>query len=345
MDGKKLVSDGLTKPLQGSLFQQFALRLGLHGSGLDQPIIKDPAVKKSEAENRCWEEKIYGKVKMMMTLGAALVSCTRPVVKACGALMIACGGQMVENEEKEVPKIRAFRVSGGTQYPVRPTGDHQRSQAANRGVAASSSGEQKESMVPQWWDLELLQKAPKGKDKWVIVQDRWLVRFHGEERRRSFQPAHKSCPVDVSQLHQKRYSLVFPCDDVTERRLREDTWTSTSTTWTMNYRWVGYTVFELKGPMEDQESRGEPANRSSQGEDEAREQGASQRRDYSHQENSANLPASSGTSMGASVTYAPIINVSVNVDGRRVTTSMTSPRRSQAPSLGSFELVPEEEEF
>ena len=104
-------------------------------------------------------------------------------------------------------------------------------------------------------------------------------------------------------------------------------------------------MFELKGPMEDQESRGESANRNSQGEDEARGQGSSQRRDYSHQKNSANLPASSGTSMGASVTYAPIINVSVNVDGRRVTSSVKSPRRSQASSLGSFDLVSEDEEF
>ena len=168
-------------------------------------------MKKSEAENRCWEEKIYGKVKMMMLLGAALVSCTRSVVKACGALMIACGGQMVENEEEEMPEDSSFSSPcGGSQYPVRPTGDYQRSQAANRGVAASGSSEQKESTVPQWWDLELLQKAPKGKDKWVIVQDRWLVRFHGEERRRSVSTSAQIVPCGCVTTTSKEVLTGFP---------------------------------------------------------------------------------------------------------------------------------------
>ena len=51
------------------------------------------------------------------------------------------------------------------------------------------------------------------------------------------------------------------------------------------------------------------------------------------------------TSVGPTITYAPTINVSVNVDGRRISTSMRSPRQSQASSLGSFDLVSEDEEF
>ena len=56
-------------------------------------------------------------------------------------------------------------------------------------------------------------------------------------------------------------------------------------------------------------------------------------------------PDSSTSSVGASITYAPTINVSVNVDGRRVSTSRKSPRRSHASSLESFELVSEDEDL
>lgn len=54
--------------------------------------------------------------------------------------------------------------------------------------------------VPQWWDHAALQHLPGGRDRWVILEDRWLVRIHGETRRRSFQPIHRSCPVRAEQI-------------------------------------------------------------------------------------------------------------------------------------------------
>ena len=106
----------------------------------------------------------------LVKIGATLVQCTRPVVKACGALVMACGGQLMKERKEEKPKLRAFRVPGGEQYPVRPTSDHQGSQAANRGAAALGRGGEQErrsegSKVPLWWDIEMLQQAPRGKDK------------------------------------------------------------------------------------------------------------------------------------------------------------------------------------
>ena len=340
MDGKSLVSDGLTKPLQGAMFQQFAIRLGLHGTGLKEKTGE------SKVGVKMIKEKIVNESKEMaqqlVKIGAALVSCAQPVVKACGALVITCGGQMMKEEKKQKPKLRAFRVPGGEQYPVRPTGGHQGSQAANRGAAVlgKGGGQEKgndESSVPQWWDIEMLQRAPKGKDKWLVLKDRWLIRCHGEERRRSFQPVHRSCPLDVSQLKQDRHSLVFPCHDVDGRRLREDSWTSAAT-WTMDYRWVGYTIFEIKDEAKEEGQHYETRRR-----DHGQERHDPKERE-AEQVSGHGQPSSSTASVGASVTYAPTINVSVNVEGYRVSTSRKSPRRSHAPSLGSFELVSEDED-
>ena len=97
--------------------------------------------------------------------------------------------------------------------------------------------------VPEWWSFPELQGAPRGKDRWMTLRNKWLIRVHGEERRRVFQPIHRSCPVDGARLKSKRTSVVYPVDGRTERCIKHDQWTSSS--WTMNYRWVGYTVFEI----------------------------------------------------------------------------------------------------
>ena len=135
----------------------------------------------------------------------------------------------------------------------------------------------------------------------------------------------------------KKVLPVFPCHDIGGRRLREDSWTSTAT-WTMDYRWVGYTVFELKDEAKKEEKEKPASTKNDGGEDESDKRKKEQwSADYGEQ------PSSSMASVGASVTYAPTINVSVNVDGRRVTTSMRLPRQSHASSLDGFELVSEDE--
>ena len=49
MDGSALVADGLTKLLQGQLFHRFAVRLGLHGSLLNNgKLAEQPSDKVSK---------------------------------------------------------------------------------------------------------------------------------------------------------------------------------------------------------------------------------------------------------------------------------------------------------
>ena len=88
------------------MFQQFALRLGLHGTGLKEKTVEsNVGVKKIK-------EKIMNERKEMalhlVKIGAALVNCAQPVVKACGALVIACGGQLMKERKKKSQNFEPF---------------------------------------------------------------------------------------------------------------------------------------------------------------------------------------------------------------------------------------------
>lgn len=92
VDDKCLVSDRLKKSLQSALFQRFALPLGLHETGLDEkPLEVEPGMKRVQKKIIEGSKEV---ANQLVTIGATLISCTRPVVKACGALALACGGQL-----------------------------------------------------------------------------------------------------------------------------------------------------------------------------------------------------------------------------------------------------------
>ena len=69
---------------------------------------------------------------------------------------------------------------------------------------------------------------------------------------------------------------MFLCHDIGGRRLREDSWTSTAT-WTMDYRWVGYTVFELKDEAKKEEKEKPASTKNDGGEDESDKRNKEQR--------------------------------------------------------------------
>ena len=89
----------------------------------------------------------------------------------------------------------------------------------------------------------------------MILEDRWLARVHGEKRRKSFQPIHRSCPVQAEQIGGSRCTLLYPMSDPSyaNRQCRHDTWTSMDL-WTKDFLWKGYTIFELKNPLAEKET-------------------------------------------------------------------------------------------
>ena len=347
LDGKKLVSDGLTKPLQDSLFQQFALRLGLHGKGLDMPVGGEPAIKKINRPHGSKEGEV-DKTKMMMILGGLLLKSGGPVWIGCGLALILCGIKRLKerNHEKEkvesAPCLRAFRPFGGDQYPVRPARDPQQSTAGQRGQAVvggyTNSGATTSpttSEVPGWWELPEVQRPLGGKDRWMILNEKWLVRVHGKSRRRCFQPVHRSCPVDISKIGATRYSLVYPANDRFNPRLREDQWMK-PTSWTMDYLWVGFTIFEIEkeeAPTTQLPSQAVSSMRSNDPTTEGQARTGESR-------NLAYAPVMQNTSHG------PIVNVTVNLHGIsspvEVHQSTMTTADTAESDLDDYELVLEE---
>ena len=348
LDGKKLVSDGLTKPLQGSLFQQFALRLGLHGKGLDIPVSGTPAIKKINQSTRS-EEGEVDKTKMMMILGGLLLKSGGPMWIGCGLALILYGIKRLKerNREKDkfenAPCLRAFRPFGSDQHPVRPTRDPQQSTAGQSGQAVvggyTNSGVSTSpttSEVPGWWELPEVQRPLGGKDRWMILNEKWLVRVHGESRRRCFQPVHRSCPVDISKIGATRYSLVHPANDRFNRRLREDDWMK-PTTWTMDYLWVGFTIFEIE--KEEAPTTQPSQAASSMGPRDPTTEGQARTGDGDElsSRNLAYAPVMQNTSHG------PIVNVTVNLHGISTPvdahhSTMTSADTAES-DLEDYELV------
>ena len=349
LDGKKLVSDGLTKPLQGSLFQQFALRLGLHGKGLDIPVGEGPTIKKI-IEPHGSEEGEIERIKMLMILGGLLLKSQWPVWISCGVALVLCGIKKLKERgyEKDkvenAPCLRAFRPFGSDQHPIRPTRDPQQSTASQRGQAVvdgyTNSGAMASSTtseVPGWWDLPEVQRPLGGKDRWMILDEKWLVRVHGESRRRCFQPVHRSCPVDISKIGATRYSLVYPANDRFNRRLREDQWKK-PTTWMMDYLWVGFTIFEIeKDEAQQTPFTGHAASSVEPPVSTGDESRRTRDQDDSWLGRSSYAPAVQNTSHG------PIVNVTVNVNSIpnpvEIRQSTTTRGEESGSDLDGYEMV------
>ena len=280
LSGNDLVADGLTKPLLGASFVRFASRLSLHGSWLNNMEDGATCVKKCNSSRPSSVEDSHEETgKRLIAIGSLLIRGLSAVVTRCGHILIAVGAMLIgekENENVEAergetnnqegPRLCAFRVPGqhSEQAPIRPSRNPLESQAAQRGYAArprefDGDGPRQqnatvnlEERVPPWWNHPNLQHLPGGKDRWMILEDRWLVRVHGETRRRSFQPIHRSCPVQAEQIGSSRSTLVYPMSDPSyaNRQCRHDTWTSMDL-WSKDYLWKGYTIFELKETVEE----------------------------------------------------------------------------------------------
>ena len=275
LPGELLVADGFTKALSGTAFVRFVQRLGLEGQNGVAMKKAYGSVNEMTEKVSIWSEKA---LMMLVQIGTLLHGVQSRTLTIVGQVLIAVGSWCLAMKKEKVssnsetttaqteskpPKLCAFRAPGD-QLPVRPTRGPQESQAAARGRAVLREPpveEDRTGGVPGWWTLNELQSIPRGKDRWLQVGN-WLIRVHGEPRRRSFHPVHRSCPVDLQRIQHTRATLVHPINDpvLSNRRVREDSWTSNHA-WSMDYQWRGFTIFSLK----EEEVEGQQAQSSYSG--------------------------------------------------------------------------------
>ena len=90
-------------------------------------------------------------------------------------------------------------------------------------------------------------QLPRGKDRWDLsmVESGWLIRSHGESRKRKFHPVHKSCPFDLDRLGPQRVTVRL-VDGL--RKLEIDEWSGGpgDQRTADNLTWSGYTMFPLR---------------------------------------------------------------------------------------------------
>ena len=346
MDGSALVADGFTKALLGQMFHRFAVRLGLHGSLLNNGgIVEQPSVKASKPAFRfqlqTWVTKLFEAALLMIKGSGFLQRCGRLLLMLVSVLAV----WVKKKENHPQPRLCAFRPAQGDQLPIRPSRGPRESQARQRGeVLSGYAGSQL-----QWLSNPDFQAMPRGKDRWVFMEnDTLLVRVHGEERRRCFQPVHRSCPVDVLQrLKPTRHTLVFPVANPVQE-VQSDTWDG-ATSWTKDFRWKGFTVFELK-PADDLQGQSSTSGASVLGTEV--ESGS---KSYGTSTSSKITQDRTGINSGASLTSAPVFNVNIHVtttvtDGRIETRTeqpsarLVNPDKEDDQSdLSDFEFVSEDE--
>ncbi len=319
----------------------------------------------------------------LIAAGALLIRGLSSILRSCGHILITIGAMMIEESEnrnlddqrgEEIgqtgvrrvwsgdvnPRICAFRApdSHQDQFPIRPSRTPLESQARQRGYAVGSTdvnevSSQKREVrdsalsLPPLWSHPALQNAPSGKDRWMFLDDRWLVRAHGETRRRSLQPIHRSCPVKAEQINSARHTLVYPMQDLSyaNRQYRADTWTSMDM-WSKDYLWKGYTIFELKTQPHDEKSVSGSRDDLLGGSQEEPPIG----RQSVQVEGGTSQPSSSFASQEQIpyVKESPTINVTVNVNvAGGATSSFSDLPKKQAPSShvsadSEFEMVLEE---
>ena len=90
-------------------------------------------------------------------------------------------------------------------------------------------------------------QRPRGKDRWDLsmVESGWLIRSHGESRKRKFHPVHKSCPLELERLGPQRVTVRF-LDGI--RKMELDEWSGgTGDQRTADdLPWSGFTMFPLR---------------------------------------------------------------------------------------------------
>ena len=100
----------------------------------------------------------------------------------------------------------------------------------------------------QIWEKDLFQSPPSwSKDRWVttMLQDKWLIRAHGQERVKKFHPLHRSVPIPPESLTGQRISVGYFKDGTKD--IQVDAWTKPPTNLADPKKvWKGWTILRLK---------------------------------------------------------------------------------------------------
>ena len=385
LPGELLVADGFTKPLAGTAFVRFVQRLGLEG--LDGAVIKKMDVLNliPKEKEQTWSQKAM----TILQIGSLLHGAQGRVLAMVGRLLIAIGSWCLTrasgsnqpgsevptaSTSQESPRICAFRAPGDPsrdQFPLPPPTDRERRMARAKAKSLGTAGRElhRHYDIPQphvdrerlWWEDGRFDFMPVGPDKWIQTREGLLIRTHNKPRRRSFHPLHRSVPLEVSSLREKRHTVIFPDDhqslfvDPRPRFIESDSW-SGNTTWSKDFRWRGYTVFILKSCQLGQETS---TGRIVEDPTLAAPYRASHRMSGGAQiHHDDNLPfddapdpaedfqqdppaASSSGGYGSSASRVPMVNVTVNVTNNLGQAGVfTTPRQSSGSDGDSgFEFV------
>ena len=109
---------------------------------------------------------------------------------------------------------------------------------------------------PQPWEApEFGQPPHRGPDDlWLQISGGWVVRVHRQPRSRLFHPIHRSCPVEASDLEDKRISVIwFSGSRGWQRVVQEDTWQrgQVPPAAPVAGTWIGWTFFRLREWLQD----------------------------------------------------------------------------------------------
>ena len=147
-----------------------------------------------------------------------------------------------------VPPCRPYRALDGTIEPRRGVETGSSSIVVGGPPATTwtrSTAANNESGRRSIWGREQYQYCPSSSDRWdtSMVNEGWLVRIHGRQRKRRFHPLHSSVPIEVSRLQGLRVTKRFLHGGGAD--VLQDEWTSGNRT-EDNLPWKGYTFLQVK---------------------------------------------------------------------------------------------------
>ena len=149
---------------------------------------------------------------------------------------VSLGRELSERRSSEVMEvIRAVEADEMRSIPLRLSSDQ--CVAVTRLCFPEDEGQ-----VVSIWDLQMFHQPPRGEDKWLLLWDHLLIRSHGRARTRAFHPLHRSTPIALERLQQKRCSILFPVTGG-ERQVKLDVWSQNLPFF--QGQWKGYTVFDV----------------------------------------------------------------------------------------------------
>ena len=162
------------------------------------------------------------------------------------------GRELGEERSSEIQEvIRAVEADEMRRDPLRWSPDQ--CVAVTRLCGPEDGGQ-----VVSIWDLQMFHQPPRGDDKWLLLWDHLLIRSHGRARTRAFHPLHRSTPIALERLQQRRCSILFPVTGG-ERQVKLDVWSQNLPFF--QGQWKGYTVFDIS-PVSQPSSRSIPKRNS-----------------------------------------------------------------------------------